>query len=303
MKGESPIVDYLIANFESTIGKYFPSENKEWKDNYNNRKIEHDEPWVTLIAMYSLFGNQENVTENQVDAFNQVLANAGFANAPKFSSIEKVIVEEKLAEIKSYRLFLLEEFKKDVFHLYPDRIKTIEEKIEKANASFEGNTNLDLKIIGQVNGKRTICFIEAKFLSDISYSTTYNPVRDQIIRNIDCGIDCLINKNSNHIDSIENFYFLMLTPKVFRTVKYGGGKTSGINQFGADSSRLYCYKMDEYKSWSKIKSRLPHRKELSDKNWETLSDNIGWITFEDIYTNGVSEDNMIEKFFKERNLI
>lgn len=197
--------------------------------NYDDRKVDHDEPWLTLIAIYSVFGNQSNITNNQLVAFNKLLTKLGLKNPPVFTSIDEVTVEEKLPEILSYSECLKNELCKEVFHLYPDRIDTIKVKRAKDKTSFEGSTNLDLKIIGEANGKRIICFIEAKFLSDISYATTYNPVRAQIIRNIDCGIDCLNENNSNHIGSIENFYFLMLTPKVFRTDKYGGGKPSAIN--------------------------------------------------------------------------
>ena len=49
-------------------------------------------------------------------------------------------------------------------------------------------------IEGISNNRKTTIFIEAKFLSDISYQTKYNPFRDQISRMIDCGIDYVNNK-------------------------------------------------------------------------------------------------------------
>ena len=68
--------------------------------------------------------------------------------------------------------------------------------------------------------------------------------------------------------------------------------------------------MNEYKNFKFLKKLLPHRN-LSDKDWKTLSDNIGWITFEDFWLHSnlnstISADTekvMIEDYFNERNLI
>ena len=102
----------------------------------------------------------------------------------------------------------------------------------------------------------------------------------------------------------------MLTPEVFKSDHYGNSKVSSLKQYGASSSRLYCYKMDDYKDYNKLKMNLPHRK-LNDGEWETISNNIGWMSFEDIYScciefntfENSSEADMIKKFFEERNLV
>ena len=143
--------------------------------------------------------------------------------------------------------------------------------------------------------------------SDISYQIKYNPVRDQIIRNIDCGIDYV--KQRNYADNFENFYFILLTPKVFRTNLFGESKKNELSKLGANSSRLYCYKMNEYKNPKFLKSLLPHRK-LNNDEWNNISKNIGWLTLEDFGLNSKlnstvddkNEEIMITNFFNERNL-
>jgi len=301
------IASTLIDNFEIKIKKYFNSS--DWKQKYKEKlkQINHDEPWLTLIACYSIFGNQSGFDNSRLNAINGLLNSAGLKNKFNFTSISKVKVEEKLPEIIEYRKFLKDSLGKENFHLYPDRINTINDKLTKPDASFEGNTNLDLLIEGISNSRKTTIFIEAKFLSDISYQIKYNPVRDQIIRNIDCGIDYV--KNKKYAEYFDDFYFFLLTPKVFRTELFGDSKKSELQKYGSNSSRLFCYKMNEYKNFNFLKTLLPHR-DLSDKDWKVLSDNIGWITFEDFWLQSDMnstididiEKVMIEDYFKKRNL-
>ena len=302
------IAKELINNYDNKIKEYFASADWEAKYRDKLKQINHDEPWLTLIACYSIFGNQSTINQSQLTAINGLLNSAGLGNRFHFSSLSKVRVEDKLPEIEEYRNYLKTTLTKENFHLYPDRKKTIEDKLKKKSASFEGNTNLDLLIEGISSNKKTTIFIEAKYLSDISYQIKYNPVRDQIIRNIDCGIDYVRNKK--YAENFGDFYFFLLTPKVFRTEVFGDSKKSELQKFGSDSSRLFCYKMNEYKNFKFLKKLLPHRN-LSDKDWKTLSDNIGWITFEDFWLHSnlnstISADTekvMIEDYFNERNLI
>ncbi len=303
------IANELIDNFDSELKEYFLSSSENWKEKYKKSidSIYHDEPWLTLIACYFLFGNQKKIDSKQIKALNGVLNSAGLSNKICFNSILKVRVEKKLPVIQLYKEYMKKSLLKENFHLYPDRKIIINTKLQKENSNFEGNTNLDLFIEGVSNFKKTSLFIEAKFLSDISYQITYNPVRDQIIRNIDCGIEYV--KSKKYVERFEDFYFLLLTPKIFRTKIFGGSKNSELLKFGSTSSRLYCYKMDEYKDFNKLKELLPHRN-LTDIEWMAISNNIGWITFEDILHygefNSTSDNNknkMIKAFFQERNLI
>jgi len=300
------ITDYLIENFEKKLEVYFSStEPNGWKNKYDTKNVCHDEPWITLVACYSIFGDQKNISAETIEALNRLLC-SDIGKSIEFSRIEHggIKVEKQLSEITSYR----EKMKKDSFHLYPDIIDKIEIKKAQKNASFEGNTNVDLIIKGKNKEENNIvCFVEAKFLSDISFQTTYNPVRDQILRNIDCLIDYVRDKDN--AVAFKNAYFFLLTPEVFKTEYFGCRKPILKNSFGAEYSRLYCYKMEEYKDWRKLKQALPHRK-FDDKDWKTIADNIGWISYENFYEQSKEfsiikkeEEGMIEQFFKERNLV
>lgn len=167
------IADYLIENFESTLKEYFPykESSKNWENEFRNKigQINHDEPWLTLIACYSIFRNQEKYTSSTLLAVNKLLGQSGFGDRIQFSEINEVTIEKRLPRIKTYQYYLHKLFREGVFHLYPDRNTIINEKLKDKNSYFEGSTHLDLLIQGVSKGKTVSCFIEAKFLSDISY--------------------------------------------------------------------------------------------------------------------------------------
>jgi hypothetical protein len=255
-----------------------------------------------LVACYAVFGNQETMSKNNFSAINAILNNSGIDNPIEFTKIEKVLVEQQFPEIIEYRKFFKVEMERNNFHLYPDIRKKINQKLKTDNASFEGSTHLDLLIEGISNGNKTTCFVEAKFLSDIDNKITYNPMRDQIIRNIDAGIDYVQSKK--YVENFEDFYFCLLTPEIFKpkTIKYEYIK----QRLGVENSRFFCCKMEEYQKWENIKRALPHRKDILDKEWEIIANNVKWITFEDFYKNQTindeNEQKMIKTFFEERNL-
>ena len=93
---------------------------------------------------------------------------------------------------------------------------------------------MDTLISGKTDGRNIHLFIEAKFLSDISKDITYVPVRNQIARNIDCAID-LMTAGGADLRGLEDFWFLLLTPGIFRTEKYGGPVLSPIAAFGREN--------------------------------------------------------------------
>lgn len=300
------LFDNLKINFQA----YLNSES--WEKIYAEKikNIDHDEPWLTLISAYSIFGNQQNINEkNRLEAINSIILNSGIKSPFNLTSIDEVKVEEKLPEIMSYRKYLKQIFNEDNFHLYPDKREAISNKLENVDASFEGNTNLDLKIIGNSGNSKKYIYIESKFLSDISYQITYNPVRDQIIRNIDNGIELIEKFGEEKNIKFDDFYFFLLTPKIFKTDEFGGNKNSAINHFQPQKGRLYCYKMNDYKNPENLKQCLPHRK-LKNEEWQIIAENIGWITFEDFhkYSNLYStiedqnEKTTINDFFIRRNL-
>lgn len=301
------ISDYLLCNWNLLLGYFTEYKMEEWKKDYEikARSMGHDEPWLTLVAVRALFGGKADLKDmKRVDAFNSLLKSSGMVDPPVLDEIIDIQLEKQLPEILSYR----EKLKNTAFHYFPQSIITIEEKRKKENASFEGPTHVDLFIIGR-SGEKNICFvIEAKFNSDISKDISYNPVRDQIIRNIDAAID--FSQDRDLEIPIHSFCFLLLTPKLFRTENFGGNRKTTIEIFRPQHGRFYCYKMDEYRDPAAIRQALPHRHGEEEPAWEQISKRIGWMTFEDMYQTAISygtiestEKDMIREFMEERNMV
>lgn len=239
----------LYSYILNTMNPYFNNNISDWRQKYKKKaleeikgtkgakKIEHDEPWLTLISMYSIFDNQGNHNlKNSKLAFEELLSKSGFLKSVTPTNIERVLLEVKLPEIIDYRKYLYSSFEKELFHLYPDRNKMIKGRLTDQKVSLEGSTNLDLLISFIEEKIKKVLFVEAKFMSDIDTKTTYNPVRNQIIRNIDAMID-FVEKNEEC--NFKDVYFALLTPKMFRTDEYGGGKSTSLDRFSPSRGRIY----------------------------------------------------------------
>ena len=151
-------------------------------------------------------------------------------------------------------------------------------------------------------------FIEAKFLSDISNQITYLPVRNQLSRNIDCIIDT-VTDGGKEPGGIHDFWFVLLTPGVFRIDEYGGACKSPIECFWPTRSRLYCYKMLDYLQPEELRRDLPHVNMLDEKQWQDVSRRIGWMTYEEIVETVINKQLLegsllaqFRSFFAERQL-
>lgn len=260
---------------------------KEYGEATAGKRFYHDEPWVTLMALYGLFGNQSPARLNKAPLLVNQLLEQSFSKAakgkpPTFKELTSVRVELQLRENEKYREYLKGSiFKKDgAFHPYKDRQDMLGEKLKKKRAGLEGNTHLDALISGKDATDRDIhVFIEAKFLSDIDTKVSYVPTRNQIARNIDCAIELMTNGGKD-LSRLQDFWFVLLTPAMFRTQKFGGSTGSPLRDLGPDRSRFFCYKMDEYLDPKGLEADLPHWKDKLD--WPLLSSHIGWLTFEEI---------------------
>jgi hypothetical protein len=117
----------------------------------------------------------------------------------------------------------------------------------------EGKSEIDLII----ESRRFLIFLEAKLGSDITMGTAYDPARNQIVRNIDCLLECVK-------DRIPVFW--MLTRDT-------------------DPGRAYMQIIQLYRSRPDIlQGELPHRSEASVRaiaarlsiiRWQDLG--AGWI--------------------------
>jgi len=186
------------------------------------------------------------------------------------------------------------------------------------SGNSEGNTKLDLAFGNIKNRGNTksgieydpekkgswVCFVESKLFSDCSTNVSHDPLRNQIIRVIE-NLLCF-QKDSKFP---QNLFFTLLTPRLFRE---------------NPKSKLYGYKMDEYKNPKDIldairTSPIPERYK---GNWcypEDLEDRIKllkitWITYEEIFekeyeimgldlTTIEKEPEKVEKIEKRLNVL
>ena len=129
--------------------------------------------------------------------------------------------------------------------------------------TLEGATHVDAMFLNTTNGFAWL--IEAKVLSDVSYSTSFDNFRNQIARNIDVMLDNTSQPGAGlERRDPEKSLFGLLTPAQFKV---------------SPSSRLYGWLMAEYESKPETLARdLSHR---TGVDWPLLSRRIGWVTFED----------------------
>lgn len=323
----------IIANGFSELEPYFSSKESSttWvtggRDSLKNRKkyekaanesLFHDEPWLTLVALYGLFGNQKQLDSDKiVKSLNQLMSavfnsRQGNPPPPVFKTVSGVNVEVYLRENSLFRDFYRNLLPRpNGYHPYRDIKESLKKKLGQPKGSLEGNTNLDALISGKsISGREIYIFIEAKFLSDISKDIKYLPVRNQIARNIDCAMD-ITTDGGQTLDGLKDFWFLLLTPGVFRTPAYGGPVQSPLDPFCPNRSRFYSYKMDDYLDPEKLRADLPHwhDKSLSPDQWKSVSKRIGWISFESIAREVVGAGllsgprlDAFRKFFSEREV-
>jgi hypothetical protein len=136
---------------------------------------------------------------------------------------------------------------------------------ESAGAqALEGPTHVDGIILNEANGF-ALC-IEAKVLSDISVTVSFDAFRNQLIRNLDVMLEShLTLARPLSARRPEASLFALLTPEPFK--KY-------------PQSRLYGWLMKEYMtSPTALRRDLEHREGLDTAR---LAQRMAWITFEDI---------------------
>ena len=292
------MMDKYFDSIDANTNRDILANKNKYERLLNSTTACHSEQLLTLVALYGIFQDQK---ENNVQEINNLLKNVfsarNISHSPEFKNIEKVSVEVSLSENITYRKWLLEKFKIDPFHFYNDCKEIIKKKVSNKNASFEGNTNVDAIIKGVDQDDTPIyIFLEAKYLSDIASGITYFPIRNQIARTIDCSIEWLKNKKLG----INNFWFLLLTPEIFRTKEYNkGNRDSNKTVFDnceSDRSKLYCYKMNDYLQYELLKKDLPHREELTDDEWKSITKRIGWLTYEEIVKKLLDKQLLEEEF-------
>ncbi len=79
-------------------------------------------------------------------------------------------------------------------------------RLGRLNQSLEGSTHADALL---TFGDDHRVMFEARFLSDISYMTTYAVDRNQLTRNLDAGLASV-----NH--ELHRFFYVFISPQAFR---------------------------------------------------------------------------------------
>lgn len=120
-----------------------------------------------------------------------------------------------------------------------------------------------------------VCFVEAKLLSDCSTMVTHDPLRNQLTRVIE-SLLCFQDADGAFPESL---YFTLLTPRHLQKVEH-------------QHSRLYGYKMDEYKDPAALRRdieacQIPKRDEAGwhypDLEQRLSALRINWVAYEDFF--------------------
>ena len=154
-------------------------------------------------------------------AWNALLETAFGGVFPALNSPHTLGYEGNLPEPVAMRSWLLERYQSEANpHPHFGINARANAKIQKAKTlvPFEGSTQVDVRACWGEGVRSPRLYGEAKFLSDISSSVEYWPVRNQIARNVEAGLtDCMHalypdeTKASLEIDpaAIDNFWFLL----------------------------------------------------------------------------------------------
>ena len=245
-----------------------------------------DETFLTLYGFISLDLANHGAHKQERERLHTALLATAFPDLGLTVSAPDLELEKQVKAPRDFAQQLASQYRD-----HPDSCHPVwyRRALGARSQTFEGATHSDAMLT--FGGNRTVMF-EAKFLSDISGSTTYGPERDQLTRNLDAGLAAV------NFD-LERFFYVFVTPQRFRT---------------RPQTRFYGYKLREYQDAgggsAALERDLPHLRERG-VNFAELSRHIGWVTWEEIC--GLLADSpvfcspefphaAVEQFFRERCL-
>ena len=130
----------------------------------------------------------------------------------------------------------------------------------------ERPTEVDIEI--RIPGKLLV-FIEAKLYSDISTHGTFNPVRNQIVRNME------LLEDAAQYEGFPDRRFIVLTLN-----RRDSHCTEIMRRYRAGDMKA-LRKWDEPGRWKNLKEDLPHRSGESDEYFVMMTKKMGWILWTD----------------------
>ncbi len=180
----------------------------------------------------------------------------------------------------------------------------------------EGNTHLDMALgsiaarkgteagiaYAEHSGQDTVsqdivCFVEAKFLSDISTKVSNNPFRDQMTRVIENLLT--FQSDDGSCKQPNRMVFTLLTPRAFRRKPYVRLYGYLFEEYLVDLHRLdtHLFERLDY-----VDSTFPKRNDPKKWHYPNIEANIAklalrWVTYEEIFktflsSKGFSEDDL-----------
>lgn len=148
----------------------------------------------------------------------------------------------------------------------PERqiVPYIRDAAARKSRRLEGPSHVDALFVNPLNGFGIL--IEAKVLSDIATSVSFDNQRNQLARNIDLMLEQYTDDSVGSVISQrrpERSLLALLTPEVFAH---------------KPKTRLYGWLLRDYQENPGSLARdLPHRAEVE---WSRVSKRLGWLTFE-----------------------
>jgi hypothetical protein len=268
--------------FEEAVQNCFspPEERlkklKEWVENAKTARVignldarsnqyDKSEELITFYAFAPLV-----LGLNKVGLTNRILALASISAYEE--NVEDLGLERQFRSPEGYLHWLRNYVKK-----HPISYLKKQAEKHKPNQPLESKTHVDAFI----ETDKLLIFFEIKFTSDISYSTTFNPCRNQLARLIDVGLEA--NRHNG-----KKVLVILSTPR----------------ELYERRSRLYCYKLREYADPTMIQDDIPWRS-VSEIKDNVLA--VRQIALEDLI-NALYKDfahpdkGEAAAFFKERNL-
>ena len=252
-----------------------------------------DEMFLTLYAFVSLdLVDRAAGGVRAQGPYSRLLDLPFGAARPKISG-PKLLLEQPVPAPRLYVQSLLEQYRDHEETCHPVWYRR---RLGKGNSALEGKTHTDALLACDGDWDRasgTFVMFEAKFLSDISASTTYATDRDQLTRNLDAGLEYVGY-------DLDRFWYVFVTPECFKD---------------EPESRFYGYKLRDYmdpESGGQALSRaLPHLADRELVDFAELSRHIGWVTWQDVcrllatspaFTTPAFPRAEFEQFFRDRCL-